>query len=317
MQFILFLYDFVKTTVYIVSEIVTLGGVGRLKDAKTKYQDLYKTYEKKRYKLNEVYSENKTLLEDIGRRTKKAFVNLEKSLAAMRQHGFEAENDYYQLGQSAIQTNIIHRADKLNTWYSSAAHATVGAASGSALAVGSWTMVATIGTASTGTAIGTLSGAAAFNATMAWFGGGAIAAGGAGIAGGLMVISGIVLFPLIILWGYTIHKKAKKLEDGCEQLELELSAFSQKAVQGKEENKLIKANHSKICGICDNFIDASEHLYNKLYPHGFFSRLKQSFLYIFNIGVFPKRQQEIDDFSTEMSKFLELFGETQVEHQAI
>jgi hypothetical protein len=317
MQFILFLYEFVKGTVFIVSELVTLGGVVRLRDAKTKYQDLYKEYENQRNQLNDIYSENKTLLEEIGDRTKQAFVNLEKSLAAMRQHGFETRKGHSNIGQISTQTNIIQRAHKLNTWYSSAAHATVGAASGSALAVGSWTLVATIGTASTGTAIGTLSGAAAFNATMAWFGGGAIAAGGAGIAGGLMVISGIVLFPLIILWGYTIHKKAKKLEVGCEKLKLELNDFAQKSVLGKKENQVIIANHSKICSICDNFIHSSEYFFNKLYPHGFFSRFKQSFVYIFNIGIFPKRQQEIDSFSIEMSKFLDLFEETQNKPQLV
>ena len=45
--------------------------------------------------------------------------------------------------------------------------------------------------ASTGTAISSLSGAAATNATLAWLGGGAISAGGGGIALGTTVLSGI------------------------------------------------------------------------------------------------------------------------------
>ena len=51
------------------------------------------------------------------------------------------------------------------------------AAAGGLLAVGSWTLVSMLGTASTGTAIATLSGVAAHNAILAWFGGGALAAG--------------------------------------------------------------------------------------------------------------------------------------------
>jgi hypothetical protein len=43
--------------------------------------------------------------------------------------------------------------------------------------------VGMLATASTGTAIGTLSGAAATNATLAWLGGGALSAGGFGMAG--------------------------------------------------------------------------------------------------------------------------------------
>lgn len=51
--------------------------------------------------------------------------------------------------------------------------------------------VSALATASTGTAISTLSGAAATNATLAWLGGGSLAAGGGGIAAGSAVLTGI------------------------------------------------------------------------------------------------------------------------------
>ena len=51
--------------------------------------------------------------------------------------------------------------------------------------------VGAFATASTGTAISALSGAAATNATLAWLGGGSIAAGGGGMAAGAAVLSGI------------------------------------------------------------------------------------------------------------------------------
>ena len=52
----------------------------------------------------------------------------------------------------------------------------------------------TFGTASTGTAISALSGAAAANAALAWLGGGALAAGGGGMAAGhtLLALAGPV-----------------------------------------------------------------------------------------------------------------------------
>ncbi|ASF48498.1 hypothetical protein [Methylovulum psychrotolerans] len=50
--------------------------------------------------------------------------------------------------------------------------------------------VGLLGTASTGTAIATLSGVAATNATLAWLGGGSLAAGGWGMAGGVYVLGG-------------------------------------------------------------------------------------------------------------------------------
>ena len=52
-------------------------------------------------------------------------------------------------------------------------------------------IVTTVGTASTGTAISSLSGVAARNATLAWLGGGTLAAGGLGIAGGAIVLGAI------------------------------------------------------------------------------------------------------------------------------
>ncbi len=53
------------------------------------------------------------------------------------------------------------------------------------IAVAGW-----VGTASTGTAIGTLTGAAYTSAATAWFGGGAVAAGGGGMAVGSVVLTG-------------------------------------------------------------------------------------------------------------------------------
>lgn len=64
--------------------------------------------------------------------------------------------------------------------------------------------------ASTGTAISTLSGVAATNATLAWFGGGSLAAGGLGMVGGAAVLGGIVAGPAIALGGFLMEAKSKK-----------------------------------------------------------------------------------------------------------
>ena len=66
-----------------------------------------------------------------------------------------------------------------------------------------------LATASTGTAIGSLSGVAATNATLAWFGGGSLAAGGFGMAGGMAVLGGIVAGPVIAVAGGMMAAKAE------------------------------------------------------------------------------------------------------------
>ena len=79
---------------------------------------------------------------------------------------------------------------------------------GSLLAIASYNGAALLGFASTGTAICTLSGIAAKNATLAWLGGGALAAGGSGIAGGITVLGGIVLSPILAIGGILLSEKA-------------------------------------------------------------------------------------------------------------
>lgn len=64
--------------------------------------------------------------------------------------------------------------------------------------------VSAFATASTGSAIAGLSGAAATNATLAWLGGGAIAAGGGGMAAGAIVLNLIAIAPAALISGITV-----------------------------------------------------------------------------------------------------------------
>lgn len=81
--------------------------------------------------------------------------------------------------------------------------ASAGLAGASAQAAALWG-VGTLASASTGTAISSLSGIAAQNATLAWLGGGSLAAGGAGIAGGTIVLGFIMAGPAAVVAGATI-----------------------------------------------------------------------------------------------------------------
>lgn len=82
--------------------------------------------------------------------------------------------------------------------------------------------------ASTGTAIGTLHGAAATNATLAWLGGGSLATGGFGMAGGMAVLGGIVVGPALALGGALLDSKAEdKLYEALQQ-KIRLLSFKKK-----------------------------------------------------------------------------------------
>ena len=75
---------------------------------------------------------------------------------------------------------------------------TVGIGVGSIAALGTMAAIGTLGTASTGTAIATLSGAVYTNAILAWIGGGSIAAGGGGVALGTTILSGGTIVVAIV-----------------------------------------------------------------------------------------------------------------------
>lgn len=95
-----------------------------------------------------------------------------------------------------------------------------GTAGGAATAFGAYGGAMMLASASTGTAISTLSGAAATNATLAWFGGGALTSGGMGMAGGVMVLGGIVAGPALAIFGSVLGASSnKKLSDAKSNLE--------------------------------------------------------------------------------------------------
>lgn len=83
-----------------------------------------------------------------------------------------------------------------------------GAMAGAITAFGAYGAAGTLAAASTGTAIASLSGVAATNATLAFFGGGSLAAGGLGMAGGTAVLGGLVAGPALAVLGFVVGAKA-------------------------------------------------------------------------------------------------------------
>lgn len=95
--------------------------------------------------------------------------------------------------------------------------AAVGTAGGFAAAGAATSAVMALGTASTGTAIASLSGAAATNATLAALGGGAIAAGGGGIAVGITILGATTLGVGLLVGGVIFNVTGSKLSDKADE----------------------------------------------------------------------------------------------------
>ncbi len=110
--------------------------------------------------------------------------------------------------------------------------AAAGTAGGFAAAGATTAAVMALGTASTGTAIASLSGAAATNATLAALGGGAIAAGGGGMALGTTILGAATLGVGLLVGGIIFNVTGSSLSEKADE------AYSQMLRAEKEIDRI-------------------------------------------------------------------------------
>jgi hypothetical protein len=114
-----------------------------------------------------------------------------------------------ELGKFKLNKQSFKELRELSNYATSIAGGVVTGALGGAVAgFAAWGGASLFASASTTTAIATLSGAAATNATLAFFGGGSLAAGGLGMAGGAAILGGLVAGPALAVMGFIIGAKA-------------------------------------------------------------------------------------------------------------
>lgn len=99
---------------------------------------------------------------------------------------------------------------------------------------GAMGLATSVGVASTGTLIGGLSGAAAWNATLAWLGGGSLAAGGGGMALGSIVLGGITVGPAVLIGGFVLAGEGEKALTKAREYEAEVNIAISKIESAKD-----------------------------------------------------------------------------------
>ena len=159
----------------------------QLQDAIVKYNDAYTALNDHGIRLFNQRERSVDLLEHI-----EGFINS----IANHPKEFDTVIAQIQVEKKQFRDACDFAKKELNAARKSAVGAGAGVAGGMAVAslahsAAMW-IATTFGTASTGTAISTLSGAVATKAALAWLGGGALAAGGGGIAAGnaLLALAG-------------------------------------------------------------------------------------------------------------------------------
>ena len=124
-------------------------------------------------------------------------------------------------------------------------------------AVGVYSAVGALGSASTGTAIGTLSGAAAKNATLAWLGGGSLAAGGGGMAVGVVTLGSLFVGPAALVAGLVEMARAARFVTEIEGKKAEMKVAS---VKIKQQIEMIEVYRHRICELQESIFETRKSL---------------------------------------------------------
>lgn len=133
-------------------------------------------------------------------------------------------------------------------------------ASGALTALAAYGGTQMLAAASTGTAISTLSGAAATNATLAWLGGGSLAAGGFGMAGGMVVLGGVVAGPILAVGGAMLAASAETaVDDAKRNLAKAHAIYNEKMIAAKTTRAIGNAAHA-IAGLIEQLSGVADEL---------------------------------------------------------
>ncbi|WP_225414170.1 hypothetical protein [Stigmatella hybrida] len=293
-----------KDSLKVVNEIVTLGGASRLEESKRAYQETYDGY-LGLYKKAEGYKrEVEENVKAIGLALTEAKAYLEKSEKliepSVRDKG--GLNVGYRM-------QALDKVGRFNSGFNSAINVGAGSIAGGSMAVGSWALVTALGSASTGAAISGLSGVAATNATLAWFGGGALAAGGAGMAGGAAVLGGLFAIPLVYFAAKGSHKRAKELEEAKTELEETIVRIREQIVAFPDILADAKDKKRQTSKLCKDFITDVIKYSGDIRPYGIFSAAKQKLRSLVGKDPYTREQAEaLERLTQSVTGFLAELG---------
>ena len=181
-----------------------------------------------------------------------AFKNVELTQADLSYSGFLGHNEDPRKIMLNIENASLNAKDILKAGF-----AAVG--TGAIVGVAAYGGAMMFGTASTGTAISALAGAAKTNATLAWFGGGAKVAGGLGKIAGKVVLAGIVIAPILAVAAVIAGIKGK------ERLEEAKKVYAE-AENAASKMNIITTEMRGIEQLSNNYLSFINKLHKKFSP---------------------------------------------------
>ena len=287
-------------------------------------------------------NETNKKIEELGKHSNNLCIelnNIQKLFDEIRNIPSEKKIECEKLKK--IRLNWKQQAEKIESDYKAAAVKNAGAgaagvsagvavaAMGPTAAMG---IATTFGVASTGTAISTLSGAAATNAALAWLGGGALAAGGGGMAAGEAfltlagpvgwAIAGVALVASGIMFWQSSSKK-KRIEEiftliskrDVKSYKLAVVELSERITRIDEESKLLRDAILKVKSFGTDYDAMTE---AQQYELGVYVNLMRSSTQLLVnpiMGLLPKyTEKDFEDFISNMNESETAYY---IEHKAL
>lgn len=185
----------------------------------------------KKYKLNIEYFEKKKLettnfLDNLGKKELEIFESFERFAMVIEQIKNKPVFKKYTNDEFIIPEYNSEEIKKISMTAAlilgGLSSVGVGIAGGIATGGITTTLISTLGTASTGVAIETLSGAAASNAILALLGGGTVTAGGGGVAVGSVLLGGATLGIGVLAGGVLFEKYTETIKEKIEKMYTEV-----------------------------------------------------------------------------------------------
>lgn len=276
--------------------------------AKSIGEDAQRRHEKAVARIEHEREQTNARCTALGKRKAQAFdgqirqlikeIKKRKSAGAMLK-GFE--EGIAELDLPKLEKMVSSSYDLLAQVLKSGAASTASAALAGMGALGS---VGALATASTGTAIASLSGAAATNATLAWLGGGSLAAGGLGVAGGTAVLGGVVAGPAIAVLGLVMASQAEEAVTKARAYEAKVDTSIAEIDAGIAVLEGLQANVDEQMDVLDQLTERFDEHYQTLGG----LRDERSFATLMNLGMALKQVLDMPVMQSD-GKPVERMGE--------
>lgn len=234
-------------------------GVGKMNEAKEignraqkRHEDAVSDLKADWEATNKLAEEYGQLQLDVMKNTIGCFVDfIERNISKAKQ----SEKEFLE-GLDGISVQQIKEyktaATEAEQFFKGGAKAIGAAAAGYG---GAMSLATSVGVASTGTLIGGLSGAAAWNATLAWLGGGSLAAGGGGMALGSLVLGGITVGPAVLIGGFVLAGEGEKAFTKAWDYSAEVNTAITKIEAAKDFMQQVKRRITELMDLLETLND--------------------------------------------------------------